>query len=332
MNKHSASDLVQMQSLPLDAKIRMTKNRIQQWYEAFEGNVYVSFSGGKDSTVLLHIARSLYPDIEAVFVDTGLEYPEIREFVKSIDNVTWLKPEMNFKQVILKYGYPVGSKRTALNIEYGRKALERGDAAMFENYVCGKRINKTTGKEYKFMPIAKRFMKLFHSNIKVSNKCCDVMKKNPLVKYQKETKRKPILGTMAEESRQRRDGWLKTGCNSFKGKNAKSLPLSFWTEQDILQYIKKFNIPYSSAYGDIVPTEETIKLPMFNEEIDILKTTKCDRTGCMFCMFGCHLEQEPNRFQRMKETHPKQYEYILKPISEGGLGMKEVLDYIGVKY
>jgi hypothetical protein len=63
-----------------------------------------------------------------------------------------------------------------------------------------------------------------------------------------------------------------------------------------------------------------------------LKTTGCSRTGCVFCMFGCHLEKEPNRFQMLKETHPKLHEYMLKPVSEGGLGLKEVLDYIGVKY
>lgn len=104
--KHTHGDLKQMQSLPLSAKVQMTKRRIEEWYDFFNGDVYVSFSGGKDSTVLLDIARSMYPDIEAVFVDTGLEYPEIREFVKSFENVTWLKPKITFKEVIEEYGYP----------------------------------------------------------------------------------------------------------------------------------------------------------------------------------------------------------------------------------
>lgn len=91
--KHTKGDLKQMQSLPLSIKIRMTKLRIRDWYDYFDGQVYVSFSGGKDSTVLLHIARELYPDIEAVFVNTGLEYPEIQKFVKSFDNVTILRPK-----------------------------------------------------------------------------------------------------------------------------------------------------------------------------------------------------------------------------------------------
>ena len=109
-NKHQSYDLAQMQSLSLQAKILMTRQRIKEWYKAWDGKVYVSFSGGKDSTVLLHIARELYPEIEAVYVDTGLEYPEIRQFVKTHENVTIIRPEKNFKQVILEHGYPVASK------------------------------------------------------------------------------------------------------------------------------------------------------------------------------------------------------------------------------
>jgi 3'-phosphoadenosine 5'-phosphosulfate sulfotransferase (PAPS reductase)/FAD synthetase len=314
-----------MQSLPLDAKIRMTKNRIQQWYEAFEGEVYVCFSGGKDSTVLLYIARSIYPDIPAVFVDTGLEYPEIREFVKSIDNVTIVRPEMNFRQVILKYGYPVASKEIAKKVQYAKKG-----ANWAKKYVDGTAVD-SEGRPSRYR-VSEKWLKLMDAPFDVSAYCCDVMKKRTTQRYEKETGRKPIIGTLAVESKIREQAWQRTGCNAFEAQKPKSTPLAFWTEQDILQYIRKFNIPYASIYGDIVPTEETIRLPILNEEVDVLKTTGCDRTGCMFCMFGCHLEKEPNRFQRMKETHPKQYEYMLKPINEGGLGMKEVLDYIGVKY
>ena len=77
-NKMQMEDLLQRQSLPLEAKIRMTEIRIRDWYDYWDGNVYVSFSGGKDSTVLLHIVRSMYPEVPAVFSDTGLEFPEIR--------------------------------------------------------------------------------------------------------------------------------------------------------------------------------------------------------------------------------------------------------------
>jgi len=143
--------------------------------------------------------------------------------------------------------------------------------------------------------------------------------------------------------------WIQHGCNAFEKDRPSSQPLSFWTEQDILHYIKKYDVPYCSEYKDIVVDDKAEIEGQINlidylgchDESDILKTTGCDRTGCIFCMFGCHLEKEPNRFQRLKETHPRQYEYCIgggeyvegkwQPSKEG-LGLGKVLDYIGVKY
>lgn len=85
---YSKEDLDVMQSWDLQRKIQVTTTRIIEWYEYFGGNVYVAFSGGKDSTVLLDIVRRIYPDVPAVFCDTGLEFPEIREFVKQHDKET----------------------------------------------------------------------------------------------------------------------------------------------------------------------------------------------------------------------------------------------------
>lgn len=320
-NKYTPADLHAMQSWSIERKIQVTQTRIIEWYIKHHGQVYVSFSGGKDSTVLLDLARRIYQDIPAVFVDTGLEYPEIRAFVKTVDNVTWLRPEMNFKKVIETYGYPVGSKRVALNIEYGRRALLTGNTEMFNHYINGKRINKKSGEEYKFMPLPKLFVPLFNSGIKVSSKCCGVMKEQPLNLYARKSGRKAIVGIMATESKRREQAWYLTGCNNFAGAFPKSKPMSFWTEQDVLEYIKRFDIPYSQIYGDIVQDEK-----------GKWRTTGVSRTGCMFCMFGAHLEKNPNRFQRMKETHPKQYEFCMKPKSDGGLGLAEVLDYICVKH
>lgn len=91
-----------MQSWTLERKIQVTQTRIIKWYQKNNGKVYVSFSGGKDSTVLLDLARRIYPDIPAVFIDAGLKYPELREFVKNDSQCTWLKPKMNFRRVIEK--------------------------------------------------------------------------------------------------------------------------------------------------------------------------------------------------------------------------------------
>lgn len=120
-------ELKQLQSLPLDIKIMKTQQRIREWVNYYGVNgVYVSFSGGKDSTVLLHLVRQLYPSIKAVFSDTGLEFPEIRDFVKTVDNVDWVKPEKTFKQIILGKGYPLFSKEIAETIWFARKIVGGG--------------------------------------------------------------------------------------------------------------------------------------------------------------------------------------------------------------
>lgn len=343
-NKHTASDLAQMQSLPLEAKIRMTKQRIRAWYEYWDGQVYVSFSGGKDSTVLKHLVDSMYSDVPAVFVNTGLEYPEIQKFVRDVkagkydcfnSDVEIIRPEMRFDEVIKKYGYPVISKEVAKKISDGRSATKNGNS----NNYAAQQFNGTyvsrNGKTNAYSVEKWKF--LYESDIPISHKCCDIMKKKPTMKFEKESGRKPFIGTMASESILRRSNWMKHGCNAFEKGRPTSQPLSFWTEQDVLEYIVKYEVPYASVYGQIQEDgqlEGQMYIDGFHEK---LCTTGVDRTGCMFCMFGCHLDRlgvngDKNRFQVMKETHPKQYAYCMKPVSEGGLGIKEVLEYIGVPY
>lgn len=123
--KHTIVELRQWQMLPLATKISMTKQRIRDWVKEYGiDNVYVSISGGKDSTVLLDICRKMYPEMKAAYVDTGLEYPELREFVKTFDNVDILKPKMNFKEVICKYGYPMISKEVSETVYGARKYVK----------------------------------------------------------------------------------------------------------------------------------------------------------------------------------------------------------------
>ena len=216
------------------------------------------------------------------------------------------------------------------------------------------------------------------SPFEISNRCCNVMKKEPAHRFCKETGKQPITAQMASESRLRTQKWLQNGCNAYDIKNPISNPMSFWTEQDVLEYIKiylekplqeawsniynhkrrkrklarkqlrKFNYRKSaicSVYGEIVEdisgTNEvegqlTISdiegfenMELFDAKRLPLKTTGCSRTGCMFCGFGCHLEKAgEGRFERMKETHPKQYDYIMRPKEQGGLNYKEVIDWI----
>lgn len=370
MAKNTLAELQQLQALPLDVKIVKTMQRIHEWVDRYgEDGVYVSFSGGKDSTVLLDIVRNRcgYTNVPAVFVDTGLEYPEIREFVKKFDNVVWLKPKMNFKQVIQKYGYPFISKEVSGTVSETigwinkhtegndrlneiEKKIRTGEIdiqdvpvrlchllGMFDKYQQ-KKID--VPQEDRSLFCKEKWKFLIDGKYKFSNQCCNVMKKNPVHKYGKDTGRKAITGQTASESKLRTRQWLANGCNGFDMAIPISNPISFWTEQDVLLYIKLNDIHIASVYGGVVEdSDEMLEGQMhifdydpnagiFDKGYPLLKTTGCDRTGCMFCGYGCHLEKGEGRFKMMKRTHPKQYEWIMKPWSEGGLGYKDVIDWL----
>ena len=112
-NRHTITDLYQMQALPLSAKLRMTERRIDDWVSEFgEDGVYLSFSGGKDSTVLVDIVRNVcgYRNISLVFVDVPTQYPELKQFAQTFDNLEILKPKISFAEVCSKYGFPLFSK------------------------------------------------------------------------------------------------------------------------------------------------------------------------------------------------------------------------------
>lgn len=370
---HDAQRLKELQALPLERKIQITQTRIIEWYQHYNGQVCVSFSGGKDSTVLLHIARKLYPDIPAVFSNTGLEYPEIQKFVKSFNNVDIVTPSMRFSEVVSTYGYPIIGKEVAEAIYYARRIRREDDSAektpqrkkaelfgvrVKDNLIetSGARNRRTVlqgkwekisdckgdiktagetesnvtewsdwrrgclgnGKTYgeksmfnkeKYLPLARDVPVL------ISHYCCFKMKKSPMHKYQSKHKYKPILATLAEESRVRKQGWIRHGCNAFESKNPMSQPMSFWTEQDVLAYIVKYDIEIASVYGEIVSVDkdgtEYPPTDVFGNVNCNLKCTGCQRTGCIFCAFGLHGEKGKTRFQLLAETHPKQYEYSI---------------------
>ena len=296
---HDKKRLKELQSLPLDRKIMITQTRIIEWYTKWKGQVYVSFSGGKDSTVLLHIARQCFPDIEAVFVNTGLEYPEIQTFAKSFDNVTVVRPAMSFVDVIKHYGYPVISKEVSECLYDGKLSLlQGGDAYSYRlKKLRGEVMDKNGNPSIYNCP---KYEPLLYVDFYIGNRCCGVMKKSPAKNFEKRAEKKAIIATMAQESKIRRQAWLAHGCNAFSAKRPTSQPMSFWTEQDVLEYISRYNLPIAPVYGEIVPDNNGCKLC----------TTGCDRTGCVFCGFGAHAPGD-DRFIRLRETHPRQYDYCI---------------------
>lgn len=404
---HDAQRLAELQALPLERKIQITQARILEWNKHYNGKIVVSFSGGKDSTVLLNLVRRVAPDTRAVFSNTGLEYAEIQRFVKSFDNVDIVTPKMRFDQVISTYGYPLISKEVAEAIYYARrirsqngnvereraepeeenaasftasagalpgtknsliqtstarnrrtvlqgkmkqadwKRLEIGggqtsrliqtSSARNRRTVLSGRMpgsgvgNGKTGEGGVFSNPVEQFGEKSQFNkekylplardvpVLISHLCCMEMKKKPMHAYQRKNKLMPILGTMAEESRVRKQGWIRHGCNAFESKNPTSQPLSFWTGQDVLAYIVRYNIQIASVYGEVVALDED-GIEYNRETADFmlrwslpccLHCTGCQRTGCVFCGFGFHNDKGLTRFQQLALIEPRKYEYAI---------------------
>lgn len=310
-----AEELKMLQALPLEIKIKKTQLRIREWIEAYGvDGAYVSFSGGKDSTVLLDIARKMYPNIEAVFINTGLEYPTVRIFAESKENTTTIRPNMNFRDVICKYGYPVISKEISGKTYEVRRSIARGNTNTTRYRQFMGMEKKENGEPSEFNIEGYKY--LLSAPFEISDKCCDVMKKRPAHKYNKKKKKTPIIAIMAEESRNRKTKWIKNGCNAFNLKNPESNPMSFWTEQDVLTYIHKYNIQIADAYGQVVvenngiPGQINIAELLGDYRGCRYETTGCKRTGCIFCMFG--ITQDRDRFIRLSEQEPELCDYVMR--------------------
>ncbi len=233
--------------------------------------VYCSFSGGKDSTVLLHLCRILFPDILAVFCSTGNEYPEIIRFVNEQKeagaNIQIIRPKITPREVWAKYGFPLIGKETADKIHKIRVNPETKTARGYlgNGYFC----------------LAYRWRYLISEPYEVSPVCCKKLKKDPFHLFERNTGRRPITGVMASESDMRAGQWVRAGgCNVFGEKSA-SRPLSIWTEADVWDYIQRKNLTISEIYH---------------------KGAK--RTGCMGCGFGAQFNDD-ERFAILLEGTPE---------------------------
>lgn len=202
----------------------------------------------------------------------------------------------------------------------------------------GEVVHKEKGKvtnEYSKRFDRSKYKFFLEANFDISSRCCKVMKKQPLHNYNKTTGRMPITAQMADESLLRTQQWLKNGCNGFQMTSPISNPMSFWTEQDVLQYIVENHLPICSVYGDVVEDhgdqlEGQMSIADYGlgeDECKKYKTTGCSRTGCVLCGFGCHLEKPgEGRFERLKETHPKMYK-MLDLIENNGVTFREAIEW-----
>lgn len=269
-------------------------------------HVYVSFSGGKDSTVLLDLCRKIYPDIKAVFCNTGNEYPDIVKFVRneknSGANIEIIYPKLKPREVLYKYGFPLVSKEVSRLVRCIRNN---------PNSHVSKRAMGLVANEIIFK-LSDKWKYLISEEYRSSEECCQKLKKDPFHNYEKESLRNPILGIMADESQLRKQAYIRQGsCNSFgdNGFKIKSMPLSIWTGKDIWDYIKERNLPISDIYH---------KGAM--------------RTGCMFCGYGCQFKDD-NRLQMVYDLYPKMYETFMNYTNNGVTyreAMRKVLSVNGL--
>lgn len=299
------------QHLPLDVKLKMAERRIADAvrYYGLDG-VYVSFSGGLDSLVVLTLARNMYGErVKAVFADTWLEYPSLREYVKTFPNVDYLKPLKDMRRIVSEDGWCFPSKELADTISAYRKGAKW---AYYKLNGLDKNGNPDPyrGSFKKFLYFAE------HCPVKVSGKCCVYQKEKPFYLYESETGRVPILGLRAEESGRRRNAYYRTGCNSFSSRRALSKPISIFTKQDVLSFLFREQSQIAPPYGGL-----------FQERCCC--SGRCRyytdgevRTGCMFCPVGGHLNHFA-KLRTLKRDYPRVYSYCMDD-----LGLGELVDWV----
>lgn len=326
----------------LDMKIEYFCKIVSEFVIFCKGECYSSFSGGKDSQIGIEIIDRIWdgtykhitPNWERlvkydkptkVYSNTGLEFPEIVEHVKKFEDVTVVKPKIGFTRVIAEYGFAIGSKKIAMMIKRLRGYIATPsdkNAATKNLYLTGIKSDGTKGKSGSMLP--KRWRRAIDAPFKISDECCNVLKKEPFARYEEETGRKPIVFTTVGESDQRLTSYLKTGCNSFEDGKEKCRPLSIFTEANVWEYAERWGIGFAEVYY-----ERTIDVEQVDGSFKLTTIEAESQTGCMWCMFGIHLEDKSknNRIQRIAISHPKLHHIIINKV-----GLGEVLKFIGVSF
>lgn len=252
-----------------------------------EERFYLSFSGGKDSTVLHYLLDEAIPNntIPRVFINTGIEYKMIVDFVKGLainDNrIMILNVGKNIKKTLDEVGYPFKSKEHSLKVG---------------QYQLGSRaksiLSYKQGKSKFSCP--KKLLYQFDEgfSIKLSDKCCYEFKKKPFAQYESESGRTIALTGMRKE-----EGGLRANMRCIVtdkvGNIKKFHPLAVVSEQWEEWYIKEKNIKLCKLYYE-----------PYNFK----------RTGCKGCPYSLDLQEQLSVMELYLPNEAKQCETIWQPV------------------
>jgi len=294
-NRYNYEQLREWQALALDAKIAWAHERIETALGQLQ-TPSVAFSAGKDSTVLLHMVRQHKPDVLTIYGNTGIEFPECVKFARWLRDEWHLnyheaRPEVTFWWVVEHYGWPLLGKAFGVGGVAAKSSREQFFAELEER-------GELTGQY------------AIQAEVPISSACCTFLKERPSEKLQKSLGVDGVfLGILAHESRRRMFNFLQYGeWYQTSNKLWKSHPLAIWSDEDIWEYIHRYQVPYAALYDMGYHDEKTGEW-------------KCHkRNGCMFC--GMDIKFADNHLSIMRRTHPKAWRVLMVKKGLGDVLMK----------
>ena len=292
--------------------------------------------GGLDSITLLLFLRKIGIDVPAISVSV-LEDKSIQRIHKEL-GVKSLSPQKSKLEVIQQFGFPVLSKEIASKIDLLQRPSEKNKTVRHAIITgeTGEYGGNRTGSR---MKLSQKWLNLFagYENeyesvnykiapFKVSDKCCYYLKEKPCDDWAKQNDSYPYLGLMASEGGRREKALMMHGCNYYGKTTTRSAPFAIFNRQDLLRLAQELDVPIPEIYGSIERSED-----------GTLYTTKAQRTGCSMCGFGIHLEKRPHRFDLLRASNPREWEFWMMrcasdPETGELFGWGRVLDYIGVSW
>ena len=317
--------------------------------------------GGLDSITLYIWLLSIGIDVPGISV-SSIEDISIAKVHRAI-GITMVRPYKSKTQTIQEFGFPVISKKIAGRIDMLQNATP-DNATVRHAIITGECGEQGHFAKNSRMQLPQKWLKLFggwdpdegqpysHPDFKVSKDCCYWVKEKPCNDWARENNSKPYLGLMAVEGGQRQEALIDHGCNYYGKNTVRSCPFAIFLRDDVLhlaqemdewyrKHLDLFERKFYEQHGNkrkYEPVESII--PTIYGEIKAYEsgtryTTKAQRTGCSMCGFGIHLEKRPHRFDRLRESNFKEWEFLMyrccvdeKTGQRYGWG--RVLDYIGV--